>query len=263
MIRQSEQLRFLLSESPLSAIVSSLGPPARAGEWDGVDWSFGERFLYSVATRLLWRYAQAHGDAEVLSLGEPLTGSPLPVRIGGRLVSQDLANTALEVATITAHLQTPPQHILEIGAGYGRVAYALLSKFPNAKYTIVDIEPALSISRWYLTTFFDHARLTFLDPESAEDAEDADLGFSISSLQEMTQESIARYLDLLRARVHGVIFLKQWLTWKNPVDHVTVHFDDYPIPSSWRLLEKRPSPVQTSFVQAIWLTNPTSDHVGR
>ena len=39
-----------------------------------------------------------------------------------------------------------PSSILEIGAGYGRLAHALLSAHPSASYTVVGIEPARSIS---------------------------------------------------------------------------------------------------------------------
>ena len=86
-----------------------------------------------------------------MALEEPDLGSPLPVRLGGRLISQDLANSALEVEAITRALgDRRPARILEVGGGYGRSAFALLNKFPDARSTIVDIEPAASIARWYL-----------------------------------------------------------------------------------------------------------------
>jgi len=99
----------------------------------------------------------------VTRLPEPALGQPLPVTWRGRLISQDLANTALEVAAIGRALAgRKPRSILELGAGYGRTAYALLSLFPEATYTIVDIEPALTISRWYLSELFGADRLRFL-----------------------------------------------------------------------------------------------------
>ncbi len=57
--------------------------------------------------------------------------------------------------------------ILEVGAGYGRTAYALLNLYPHATYTIVDIEPAILISRWYLTQLFPDRDLRFMSPAGA------------------------------------------------------------------------------------------------
>lgn len=256
MALKSEQFRFLLRHSGPVNLARSVTPPTRKPEWQGVDWTLGERWFYSFATRLLWQYASRHGHRQVLDLGEPLTGSPLPVRRRGQLVSQDLANSALEVQAMRRHIDGAPRHIVEIGAGYGRMAFALLCVYPSAKYTVIDIEPALSISRWYLSTFFPAARLTFLPADRADELEEADLAISISSLQEMTHEAVNDYLGLLDRRVRGLVYLKQWTTWKNPTDKVTLTFDEYPVPKRWRLLDRAQAPVQTNFTQAIWRVVP-------
>ena len=134
-VRRSEQLRFLLRHAGLRSLArAALTRPDLSGPaWDGVEWSKADRWLYTFAVRALWRYALNHGDREVIALAEPELGNPLPVRLSGRLVSQDLANTALEVGTIRQALgATKPASILEIGAGYGRSAYALLSVFSGS-----------------------------------------------------------------------------------------------------------------------------------
>jgi putative sugar O-methyltransferase len=43
---------------------------------------------------------------------------------------------------------------LEIGAGYGRIAYLAGSLFPVEQYVIVDIPPILAVSQNYLATVF-------------------------------------------------------------------------------------------------------------
>lgn len=253
-IRSSEQMRFLLRHARPGEILKAASPPASVAVWDGVPWSFTERYLYSFATRLLWLYADRAGDHETVSLGEPLLGAPLPVFLRSQLISQDLANTALEVKTLAENQASTPLHIVEVGAGYGRFAYAMLSKYPQVKYTIIDIEPALTISRWYLGELFAEDRLTFLNAAQSSDLRPADLAVSISSLQEMTPQQVQSYLKLFDERVTGTVYLKQWTRWTNPVDSVTLTFDEYPIPPRWRLVNKSQAAVQTNFTEAVWHT---------
>jgi len=257
-ILRSEQLRFLVrSTSPQTWAAVLRAPFALDDEsWDGTDFTPAERRLTVIATRLLWAYAEREGTPEVLRLPEPELGAPLPVRWRGRLISQDLANGALEAAAITRALGgRAPASIVEIGAGYGRTAYWLLSCFPQATYTIVDIEPARTISHWYLSQLFAPERLRFLSPQEAQElaAGSFDLGISISSLQEMTPEQVATYLRLLdRTTGGGTVFLKQWTTWRNPDDEVQLRFADYPFPQRWKRVLHETAPVQTRFIQAAW-----------
>jgi len=199
------------------------------------------------------------GDSEVLALGEPVLGNPPPVLRRGELVSQDLANSAIEVAAIKRALgDVVPASILEIGGGYGRSAYALLGIFPEASYTIVDIEPARFLSTWYLSTLYPERDIRFMSPEEAtpERIGQVDLALSISSLQEMTPAQLASYLQLLDDTVVGTVFLKQWEQWTNPVDGFVINFDEYPIPARWRQLSRSVVPVQTAFVQSAWTVGP-------
>lgn len=254
-IKTSEQMRFLLRNAQPRDILRAAVPPARASAWNGVQWRLPERYFYSFATRLLWQYAWREGDGETLRLGEPILGSPLPVYLAQQLISQDLANTALEVRTLTSSLASTPRHIVEVGAGYGRFAYAMLAKYPQATYTIIDIEPALTISRWYLGSLFGSDRLTFLDSAEASKLRPPDVGVSISSLQEMTPQQVQSYLELFSERIIGTVYLKQWKRWTNPLDSVTMAFDQYPIPHQWRQVKSHQAAVQANFTEAVWHTS--------
>jgi len=257
-IRGSVQMRFLLRHSGIRTLLRNLVTRGDLSDsaWTGVPWSKPDRWLYVFATRLLWRYASAHGTPSVMALSEPNLGNPFPVQLDGRLISQDLANTALEVRAIERALAgRAPRSILEVGAGYGRTAYALLSIFPEARYIIADIPPAIDISRWYLTSLFPAGRLEFLRPDEVDDLGrgSVDLALSISSLQEMTPEQVDGYLRLFdRVAAGGTIFLKQWDRWQNPEDGVEMRFDDYPFPARWRRIFRERASVQTSFGQAGW-----------
>ena len=255
---KSEQFRFLLGHSTPWDLFSAATKSSDVGDtaWIGVPWTLADRWLYSFATRLLWRYAdRATRGHPSLRLAEPLLGSPLPVVDCGRLISQDLANTAIELATIDRGGVRSPGQVLEVGAGYGRTAFAILSLFPDCKYTVVDIEPALTITRWYLTQLFPTDRITFLSPAQINEIprSSMDLAVSISSLSEMTPETRDEYLLLFdRVAAGGLVYLKQWEQWRNPVDGLLVKFDDYSIPKRWVPLLRERAPVQTRFIQALW-----------
>jgi len=221
-----------------------------------VSWPKTERWTYAVAVRLLWEFVRRRDSCGALALPEPLVGHPFPVMWRGRLISQDLANSALEAAAIRrATGPRPVRSFLEIGAGYGRTAYVLLSVFPNCTYTIVDIEPALSLSRWYLMQLFPADRLRFLRPDEALELArgSADVALSISSLQEMTADQVRGYLGVLdHVAAGGTVFLKQLTTWRNPVDGIVMSFAEYPVPPGWITLFREVAPVQTTFEQAAW-----------
>jgi putative sugar O-methyltransferase len=254
----SEQLRFLLAHTPPRIWKEAAAAPMDISDaaWEGCSWPARDRRFYMFAVRLLWAYAESHDRGDVLRLPEPTLGAPFPVNWRGRLISQDLANSALEVAAIKTSLQRRrPRSILELGAGYGRTAYALLSLYPDATYTIIDIDPALRISRWYLTQLFPPQRVRFLTPDQAESLAPAsfDLALSISSLQEMTAVQIEHYLALFdRVASPGTVFLKQWAEWHNSEDQLSTRFADYPVPRRWQMSFRQRSPVQTRFVQAAW-----------
>lgn len=221
--------------------------------WTPTAWPRSERWLYAVATRLIWEVARRHGSRPTLDLPEPTLGSPFPIRWRGRLISQDLANTALEMASIGEALAgSQPKHVLEIGAGYGRTAHAILSIYPDAAYTIVDIPPAIDISRWYLKALFPGRDLAFVDgTDGNASPRPFDLAISISSLQEMTREVVDHYLDMLdrHAEPGAVVYLKQWIRWWNSADGIEQKIADYEMPPPWRRLFRRRARVQTGFAE--------------
>lgn len=184
----------------------------------------------------------------------------MPVHGKGRLISQDLANSSLKAnATARALDGRMPGSIVEVGAGYGRTAYALLSVFPETTYTVVDIEPALTISRWYLTSLSPAERLRFVEPHDVGELHEGcvDLVVSVSSLHEMRPDQVAGYLRLFdRIAASGVVYLKQWERWTNTVDGVTLAFDEYPVPPRWRPVFDESAPVQSNFRQAAWRVPP-------
>lgn len=236
----------------------------------------GRRELYALFVGLLWHYASQHDPHRVLErLSEPDVGSPVGVRLGERLISQDLANSARE---FTAVMECLPQaselqglRIAELGAGYGRLAYVFASCLP-CRYWIFDLPPALHIAQWYLSSVLPQKKIfkfrhfeNFAAVQAEVDAADVcfftpnqlpliadrsvDAFVSICSLQEMRPESIRAYLRLMRQKARELVYLKQWIRGVNPVDGITIHKHFYTLGADWRVVLDRKDAVQDLFFE--------------
>ena len=249
---------------------SRIGNPLRS--WIG-------RTGYALFVALLWEYAHQRAPLVLNRLEEPELGHPLWVRHRNRLITQDLCNSAIEYAAITESLPAGKpggNGVLELGAGYGRLAWLFLREFPDVRYFIVDIPPALAIAEEYLTTIyadrptfrfrrfsrfaqvraeFEEAQLGFLTPNQLMTIPPygAGLFITVSSLHEMRPEQIRHYLE--QAGLHcrgGYFYTKQWCRSTNPYDRVVIRRAEYPIPSEWETVFDRIHPVQTRFFEALY-----------
>ena len=234
---------------------------------------------YAFYVAVLWEYARSHETLGLLErLEEPELGRPISIDYLGRRISEDLCNSALELSSIAEGLArdgADPGLVIELGPGYGRVAWAFLEAFPTARYVLVDIPPALAIAERYLSTLYpdrsvfsfrhfdaydevaaelERAQIAFLTPNQLDLVPPlgADLFVNISSLHEMRPEQIAHYLRQVGVHCRGHFYTKQWLRSVNNYDGLVIHREDYPIPSAWTPLFDRRHPVQTRFFEAMY-----------
>jgi putative sugar O-methyltransferase len=237
------------------------------------------RFWYALFVALLWEFARRRGAGHRLDvLDEPDLGKPILVRYGRRSITQDLANSALELEAIEealTHPLTAHETVIELGAGYGRLAWMALATTPGLRYILVDIPPALAIAQEYLTRLFpdrkaflfrhfdrfddvatqlSQAEIAFLTPNQLEaiPPQRADVFINISSFHEMRPDQIGRFLVQADRHTNGIFYMKQWRAWTNEVDGVTIRQGDYPIPASWDRVYEREHPVQTQFFEAAY-----------
>jgi putative sugar O-methyltransferase len=233
---------------------------------------------YDLLTRLLWEYARQNDKACWLDkLAEPEEGNPLPVFVGPKLISQDLANSFLEFkAIVTGGLDAESvKTVVELGAGYGRTAFVFLKLMPNIRYMIADIPPALYVAERYLSNQFqnkrifkfrpfsdytqiqeelDNSEIAFFLPHQLEllPPKTADLFINISSLHEMTLDQIHYYFTLIDRLTGKYFYMKQWKVSHNPQDNVVIRETDYPIPDHWKQFYWRECQVQTFFFEALF-----------
>jgi putative sugar O-methyltransferase len=271
------QFRFLLKQLPLRASLTCIKQAWLAPRHDYFSsFNWIQSLFYNFLTLASWEYTrEAVSDASLLSLREPEDGNPAEIRDrSGWLISQDLASSILEISSMASSLPAGSV-VLELGAGYGRDAYALLATKPGLKYVIVDIPPALWIAETYLHRQFPSRRIfgyrefaNFGEIEQEFRESDiaffvstqisklpdslADLAINISSLHEMRLEQIAFYFSqfdrLLKAG--GTFYFKQWKRGRVLFENVVIRQEDYPIPHSWLCELSRQAPLQTSFFEA-------------
>jgi putative sugar O-methyltransferase len=271
------QIIFLLKELPLSVSLSCMRRAlfARKHEYFST-FNWIQSLMYNFLTLASWAYTRgAVHDAALLALREPEEGRPAVITdLAGDLVSQDLANSILEVSAMGAPL-SPGSVVIELGAGYGRDAYTILATVPGVKYIIVDIPPALWVAETYLRHQFPESRIfTYREFGAFSEIEAefrecdiafflstqitllppglADLIINISSLHEMRPEQIAFYISefdrLLKNE--GLFYFKQWKRSVIPFEGIVIRQADYHVPASWRIELSREAPIQTRFFEA-------------
>lgn len=234
--------------------------------------------IYAFFVGLLWWFASLGDDQRLTdNLCEPTLGNPLRIRLGDRLISEDLANSIREHNTIQRF--APPTHgkrqkIMEIGAGYGRLAY-VFAKASNCRYVIFDVPPALYIAERYLSEVLSEKRVFRFRKfdkfsEIEEELDTADVGFftanqielfpegyfdialAISALHEMRADQIANYLSRMSTLSTGVVYLKNWRHWHNPADNVRIGEQTFHLPSPWTLALDRVDEVQDMFAEKVF-----------
>jgi putative sugar O-methyltransferase len=271
------QFRFLLRQLPARVSLACLKKALFARKHDYFSaFNWIQSLLYNFLTFASWEYTRgAVSDAALLALREPEDGNPAAIHDqSGALVSQDLANSILEVSMMGTTL-APGTVVLELGAGYGRDAHAMLATKPGIKYVIVDIPPALWVAETYLRRQFPDRRIFryrefanfgdierefrdsdiafFLSTQIASLPDGlADLAVNISSLHEMRPEQIAFYFSQFDRLLKegGLFYFKQWKRGAVPFENVVIRQEDYPIPASWRCELSREAPIQTRFFEA-------------
>jgi hypothetical protein len=140
-----------------------------------------------------------------------------------KLISRDLLDSINEIYFLNRHLNISSSdkniNILDIGAGYGRLAHRLLTAFPNhINYYCTDaVAVSTFISEYYMRfrRLDNRAKIIPLDKiENELDRKTIDIAINIHSFSECKIEAIEWWLSLLeRCRVNYLLIVP------NTMDH--------------------------------------------
>lgn len=174
----------------------------RLAAWDPFDKSmryFKFLFFHQLQTK----------DAEFFSnyakIGDTSLGNPVTLKAAsGQEVNLDHFFAVEEFSFLRENMPLKNvRHIIEIGAGFGRTAQALLRLVETLdKYTIIDIPEVLALSSQYLESVLDKESFQKLDfvnafslAKSSASFPKVDLVINIDSFQEMPRETVKYYFD--------------------------------------------------------------------
>lgn len=234
-------------------------------------------YLYKSYVCNLFDYVSLVDKYKVLSkISEPKVGNPFLIHYRNSIVSQDLCNSVHEFYSATLDQDIHKlNNIIEIGAGYGRLAYVFLKMLPETHYTIIDIPPALFVSQWYLSKVFptskifsyrrfksykdikkefESSKIRFLMADQIEllPANSCDLMINISSLHEMKRNQIANFIRQIDRLTKGYCYIKEWHRSMTK-DNSWIRQGEYPIPGGWEVARSRfPHPIQTLFFDTLY-----------
>jgi putative sugar O-methyltransferase len=234
--------------------------------------------IYAMHVAMLHQRVQSEDSARLLDrCSESLIGNPIQVRVGKLVVTQDLCNSVHEYihATQFTDMSKSPLRVLEIGAGYGRLATLFLDVSPTCKYWIVDIPPALYISQRYLSEVYPEKKIFKFRPiarfsDVVDEVQKSDVCFfmssqidmlpeksidialCISNLHEMTKEQIAHYFHRIDRMTRGTFYTKQWLRSIAKENGFTISRSEYPVLPNWMERFNVRHPIQSWFFEAAY-----------
>jgi hypothetical protein len=174
-------------------------------------WQRGNPSLNERAYLLAAYYVLAGDRLGLLDkLSEDGAFGAIAYEMAGRSVSRDLLDSILEIDFLDRHLQIasrPLLSVLDIGAGYGRLAHRMLTALPSLpQYLCADAIPESSfVCEYYLRFRGLDGRFKIVPPTEVDAALQltrTDLAINIHSFSECSLMAVRWWLDRLAA--HGV-----------------------------------------------------------
>ena len=224
---------------------------------------------YAAYVGLLWQYALLEDRLGCLQVcEEPTAGDPLPITYEGKLISQDLALSTLELNFISKYIDmSKVRRIAEIGAGYGRLAYVITKLYPNIEYSIFDIPPALAIMQNYLACVLGENKVSAFSkspvitssrqigaflPHQIELFPDGyfDLVINVSSFDEMAPAQVDNYFSKIDKKCSGWLYLQGHAYSSAPQMRSGVN--EFPYRNGWTEIYQRVHPFIGSFVERVY-----------
>ena len=181
-----------------------------------------------------WQYIEQGAAYHVEEIAEYLHGVglwPWVERLGeddaygcevhehrGCSVSRDLVDSIMELDFLGRGIATHPSRVLDIGAGYGRLAHRMVQAWPETTVCCTD---AIPVSREVCAMYLAHREVTrarVVPPSKLDEIGPIDLAINIHSWSECTLPEIVWWLDWLASHnvprlfvlPHDGIAMRSW-----------------------------------------------------
>jgi putative sugar O-methyltransferase len=161
----------------------------------------------------MWHWCMTHHGWMLEALEEDGAFGAETWMMGGRMVSRDLLDSVAELGWLWEQLGYP-QRILDIGAGYGRIAHRL---------TMLDAEPfvfctdPIDISRDVCERYLSHRAVTramVVKPRDLGQLPGIDLAINVHSWPECTLAEVNGWMSYLeRTRVPSLYVVPHGADW--------------------------------------------------
>jgi putative sugar O-methyltransferase len=237
------------------------------------------RQVYRALLHLYYKYIQEiDTDHFLTEIGDFTTGRETDQEtLFGKPCSLDFLQSVEEAYRIRkswalSERDGEPNVIVEIGAGYGRLAYVCKNMLPNCTYIIFDLPEALICAQSWLSQALPDAVVPFTEtrgltniswetlekgkiylfvPHKIEAISNdfADAFVNIYSFAEMPAESIKNYFHHIDRITDGVFYMKQRELEKNVFDNVDLDEHGYPAGEEWNVLFRNTSSLYDNFFE--------------
>ena len=192
----------------------------RLGTWDAIDSSsrYFKSLLYSNAETLDKKILESELFFETSSINKKngdglrhyLTkirnqnlGNPPSVNYFDNLINIDYLLSSEEMFFLNNVLKKSKK-VMEIGAGFGRLAHSIIQNFENIeKYIIIDLDEILELAKLYLREVLNNkefSKIEFISNNNIKSIEGEDLidiSINIDSFQEIEESIVFNYLDFI------------------------------------------------------------------
>jgi hypothetical protein len=179
------------------------------------------------AYRSAWEYIRAHCRPELVrALAEDGSFGVTTVDVDGTRVSRDLIDSIMEldflIESVPGFAGPAPFSVLDVGAGYGRLAHRATTALPHLAWTCIDAVPiSTALCRYYLKRVGSPAAVVELDRADQDLVPGTiQLAVNIHSFNECASAAIEWWADFLAAqRIPRLLVIPndtQWLLSSEP-----------------------------------------------
>lgn len=195
-------------------------------------------------------------DVSIKALERPPIGNPYGYSLDNITVfpcAEYHLCFARKIGALLSGVQSPV--VMELGGGFGGMAYYLLRDYPSVQYIGIDLPENAALQAYYLMSYFPNLKIRLFGEENFGDSADynvlimpnfaieclpensVNLSFNSYSLAEMSVDSINNYINLICQITRDFILHLNHVYWEVSSDNFPIDFSKFQLlfrnPTMW------------------------------